>query len=404
MKEKFKKKVLSNGLTVLFEKRDVPIVSLAIASKVGGINESEEEKGISHFIEHMLYKGTEKRDAKKVASEIEKNGGELNGFTSEEVTAFWCRLPSNKTEVGLEILSDIIKNPKFDNEELEKERKVIFEELRMRKDNPRVYVIDKTLENLYEKPFGIDLIGTYDSMNSLTREDLVKRWEETYATDNLVLCCVGDYDFDKLVEFGEKNFPKSSSKIKRFEINQVIKKGIEERNGLDQANLVFAVHGPNNGKPLSPVFHVLFTLMGGGMSSILFSEIREKRNLAYSVKADIDSSKNYCYGLFYVGTNKENVEKVREIILEEFKKASENLTEKDLEEVKTQIIGNHLLSMEESQDQMVNLIHHEISDFGAETLYTFDDQIRKVTLEDVKNLASEVKEGKYSFFALVPKD
>ncbi len=404
MKEKFKKKVLSNGLTILFEKRDVPIVSLAIASRVGGINESEKEKGISHFIEHMLYKGTDKRDAKKIASEIEKNGGELNGFTSEEITAFWCRLPSNKTEKGLDILSDIIKNAKFDSKEVEKERKVIFEELRMRKDTPRVYVFDKALENLYKKPFGIDLIGTYESMNSLSRKDLVQRWKEAYATDNLILCCVGDYDFDKLVEFGEKNFPKTKSKIEEFEAVPLVNEKIEERSGVDQANLVFAVHGPRNNEPLNPAFHVLFSLMGGGMSSILFSEIREKRNLAYSVKADVDSSVRYCYGLFYVGTNKENVPKVKEIILEEFEKVSKNLTEEELEEVKTQMIGNHLLSMEESQEQMVSLLHHEISNSGAENLYESDKKIKAVKLEDVKKLASEVKEGNYSFFALVPKD
>jgi predicted Zn-dependent peptidase len=403
MKKNFRKKVLKNGLTVVFEKRDVPLVSLAIATKVGGINEKESEKGISHFIEHLLYKGTHKRNAKDIAFEIEKNGGELNGFTSEEITAFWCKLPSDKAKIGLDILSDMVKDPLFDPKEIEKERKVIFEELKMRKDAPRIYVFDKILESLYEKPFGLDLIGTYESMNSITRGDLIKKWKETYSTDNLVLCCVGNYDFNKLVDFVEKTFQKSKSKVKKFKIKLKNKDSVEERKGLDQANLVFSTHGPLGNDKLNPAFYVLFSLMGDGMSSVLFSEIRQKRNLAYAIKSEVDSSKNYCYGSIYVGTNKENINEVKKIILEEFDKVSKNLSEKELNETKTQILGNHLLSLESSQSQMVNLLHYEISEGGAEKFYDFSNKIRSVKLNDVKKLASKIKGKNYSFFALVPK-
>lgn len=404
MKKNFKKKVLNNGITIIFEKRKIPLVNLAIASRVGGINEKESEKGISHFIEHMLYKGTKKRTAREIAFEIEKNGGDLNGFTSEEITAFWCKLPSDKAKIGLEILSDMIKNPLFDPIELEKERKVIFEELRMRKDNPRIYVFDKTLESLYEKPFGLDLIGTYDSMNSISREDLIKKWKETYASDNLVLCCVGNIDFEKLVSFSEKTFEKSKSKVNSFKIKKKNKETIEKRKGVDQANLVFSTHGPLSNKKLNSAFFVLFSLMGDGISSILYSEIREKRNLAYAIKSEIDSSKNYCYGSIYIGTNKENIPKIKKIILEEFKKVSKNLSEKELKEIKTQIIGNYLLSLESSQRQMMNLLHSEISEGGAENFYNFTKRIKSVSLRDVKKVASKIKKGNYSFFALVPEE
>ena len=157
---KFKRKVLSSGMTVLFEKRDLPIVSVGFAVRNGGVNESAEEKGISHFIEHLLYKGTKKRKALDITSEIEKNGGELNGFTDEEITAYFCKMPSKNLNIALDVLTDIIKNSVFDEKELEKERKVIFEEIKMRRDNPRIYVIDKIEESLYEEPFGSSLIGT----------------------------------------------------------------------------------------------------------------------------------------------------------------------------------------------------------------------------------------------------
>lgn len=122
MNKKFYRKVLKNGLTVLFEKRDLPIVSVAIAVRVGGANEGGKEKGVSHFIEHMLYKGTKRRNAKKIAEEIEKNGGKLNGFTGELITAYWCKMPSRHLKIALEVLSDMIKNPLFDSKELEREK------------------------------------------------------------------------------------------------------------------------------------------------------------------------------------------------------------------------------------------------------------------------------------------
>ena len=154
LKKNFQKKVLKNGMTILFEKRDLPVISMAFAVRNGGINEFKEEKGISHFIEHMLYKGTSKRNPKQIAEKIERNGGELNGFTSETTTAFWCKMPSDKLKVALDVLSDMVKNPLFDEKELEKERKVIFEEIKMYKDTPRLCVFNEIQKQLYDAPFG----------------------------------------------------------------------------------------------------------------------------------------------------------------------------------------------------------------------------------------------------------
>jgi zinc protease len=148
MKPKFYRKVLKNGMTLIFEKRELPVASIVIAVRAGGINEKPSEKGISHFIEHMLYKGTPTRNSRKIAEEIEKNGGDLNGFTDEIITAFWCKIPSSHLNLAMEVLTDMVKNPLFDEEELEKERKVIFEEIKMRKDNPHIYVLDNVQSEL----------------------------------------------------------------------------------------------------------------------------------------------------------------------------------------------------------------------------------------------------------------
>ncbi len=402
MKPKFYRKVLKNGMTVLFEKRDIPVVGVAFAVRNGGINESDEEKGISHFIEHMLYKGTPTRDSKKIAEEIEKNGGELNGFTDEEITAYWCKMPSKHLDIALEVLSDMVKNPLFDEKELEKERKVIFEEIKMRKDIPRVYVYDKIKEFLYDKPFGPSLIGTYDTMNSIDRKKIIDKFKKIYTPNNLILCVVGDADFDKIVEFVNRNFGKEKGEVPRFKVKLTNSEKIEFRKGIDQVNLVFAFHTPLAKDKKNYAAQVLNCLMGGGMSSRLFQEIREKRNLAYAVKGEVEIGRDYSYSLIYVGTTKENVDIVKKLILEEFEKVAKDLGEGELEQVKEQLIGNYQISMEDSQSQMVNLLSYEINGNAGE-FYDFEKNISAVKLKDVKDLAKKAKE-KYSFFALIPED
>jgi predicted Zn-dependent peptidase len=398
MKFEFKRKVLSNGMTIIFEKRDLPIVSVAFAVRSGGINESEEEKGISHFIEHMLYKGTPTRNFKQIAEEIENNGGMLNGFTSEAVTAYWCKMPSKYLDVALDVLSDMIKNPLFDKKELEKERKVIFEEIKMYKDNPRLHIFDEIHKSLYEKPFGMSLGGTFDSLKSIGRKKILEKFKQIYQPNNLILAVVGDVDFNKIVKFAEKNFGKQKGKVPEFKIKLKNEVKIEKRKGIDQANLVFAHHVPLSNNKKSYAALVLNNLMAGGMSSRLFSEIREKRNLAYSVKGESNINKYFAFNLILVGTMKENVEKVKKIILDEFQKVTKSLEEKELQEIKNQIIGNYQISLEDSQIQMVNLLSHEI-DGDAKTAYEFEQNISEVNLKDVRDLAN-IKD--YSFFALVP--
>ena len=191
-------------MTVLFEKRNLPVVSVAFAVRNGDINENINEKGISHFIEHMLYKGTPKRNAKKIAEEIEKNGGELNGFTDEMITAYWCKMPSKHIDVALNVLSDMVKNPLFDGKELEKERKVIFEEIKMRKDNPMIYVFDKIQSCLYTGTLGRVL--TYETLKSINRKKILEKFEQIYQSNNMILCVVGDTNINKIIEFAENNF------------------------------------------------------------------------------------------------------------------------------------------------------------------------------------------------------
>ncbi len=403
MRENFNKKVLSNGMTILFEKRDVPVVSVSFAIKSGSINEGLDEKGISHFIEHMVFKGTKNRSVKEIPEEIEKKGGEMNAFTSEELVGFYCKIPSKNLNSALEVLSDLVKNPLFDEKELEKERKVIFEEIKLYHDNPIKHVFNEIQRCLYGGSLSVDIIGTHETMNSIDREKLKGYFERDYFSENMVLTVVGDCEFDDLVNFCEKNFVKKEGSIPERDIELKNEVKVEKRKGIDQANLVFAYHVPLAGEKKSSVARVLNTLMADGMSSRLFSEVREKRNLAYAVKGGADINKRFAYNFVYVGTSPENVEEVKKIILEEFQKVSKELGDKELKQVKDQLIGQHQISMEDSSSQMMDLLASEIHT-KAEDFYDFEKNISEVKLEDVKEMASNVKEGNYSFFALVPEE
>lgn len=399
----FKKKILKNGMTILFEKRNLPIVSVIFAVKSGGNNESLKEKGISHLIEHLLYKGTTSRSAKQIADSIEKSGGEINGFTTEELVGYWCKIPSNKLNLALDVLSDMIKNPLFDEKELEKEKKVIFEEIKMYKDNPRLYVFDEIQKCLYSGTMKLSLAGTFETVSSIKRENIVEKFSNVYCSDNFILCVVGDAKFDKIVKFAEENFKKRKSKSDFINLNLKNEIKTEKRKGIDQANLIFAYHSPLANENLVFASQILITLMASGLSSRLFSEIREKRNLAYTIKGDLNANKFFSYSYVYIGTMKENVEMVKDLILKEYKKVSEDLTEQELSKAKEQLLGHYNLSMEDSQIQMMNLVASELYN-NAEEFYKFEEKIMNVKLEDVKKLASEVKKGNYSFYALVPED
>ncbi|MBU2503579.1 MAG: insulinase family protein [Nanoarchaeota archaeon] len=404
MKSKFHRKVLKNGMTIILEKRETPVVSVAFAVRCGGMNEAAGEKGISHFIEHLLYKGTETRSSRKIAEEIEKKGGILNGFTDETITAYWCKMPSRHLDVALNVLSDMVKNSLFDGKEIEKERHVIFEEMKMYKDNPLHYVLEKMQGSLYEEPLGIPLIGTEKTLNSLTREKIIKRFGEIYNPKNLILCVVGDAEFEVLVDFAEKNFSDGSKIVKKVPSFKIVKRnqsGSEKRNGIDQASLVFAHHVPLLKTKGSYASCVLNVIMAGGMSSRLFQEIREKRNLAYGVKGDSEVNIDFAYNFIYVGTKKENVEPVKKLIVEEFEKVSKELTEEELNQVKEEIIGNLQISTEDSQTQMVSLLHYEICG-DAKDFYELEEKIKEVELDEVKKVAKNAAKD-YSFFALLPE-
>lgn len=397
---KFYKKKLRNGITVIMEKRELPVVSLSISNRFGAIYEEEEVKGIAHVIEHMVFTGTEKRTHEDISREIEKKGGILNAFTANEVTSFWFKLPREHIFAGLDILIDILNNPKFDSVKFEKEKKVIIEEIKMYHDDPARNVYDKIVEALFEKPFGSGIIGSEKTVNALRRDFVYNYYKNHYFPSNFIVTIVGNADFDKVCVYLEKNFTFLERKIKKYEIKKKNGNIHEEREGIDQAHFVFAMHAPLANSKEFLALELLNAYLADGMSSKLFLKIREEKGLAYTVRGSIEAEKNYSYLNIYAGTRKEAIPEIKKIIIEEFENV-EKMSEKDLEEAKEQFIGMRKVTSEESVKVMQDILFSEIVE-KAENHYKKEKEVRKVKLSDVKKLAKElIKE--YSTAAIVPK-
>jgi predicted Zn-dependent peptidase len=397
----FTRQVLKNGITLLVERRDVPVVSCSISMPFGGAFELSSEKGIAHFIEHLLFTGTKTRTHEDISKEIEKKGGILNAFTAHEVTSYWFKLPSAHIFAGLDILVDMLKNPAFKEEKFEKEKKVILEEIKMYHDSPTRHVYDVLERNLYGDPFGMNIIGTPATVSSLSRSFVKEYFMKHYDPGTFVVTAVGNVDVPALVAYLEKAFAPSPVHHAVQPLVLQSARTVEERPGLDQAHFILGMHGPQLGSNDYYVLEVLDAFLAHGMSSKLFLTIREEKGLAYSVKSSLQAEKSYSYYCIYVGTTKAAVPEVEKLIVQGFKDVA-GMTEQDLVLAKQQLIGLRQVASEESSSVMNELLFAELAGNGAD-YYAREEAIKQVTLDEVKALAHSLITKKYSTAAIVPK-
>jgi len=398
MKEpEFYRRKLDNGITVIFEKRTAPVVAVASSVKFGAQYESEKIKGISHFIEHLVFKGTKKRNVKEIAEAIESKGGIINAFTGEEVTSYWNKLPSKHFNLGADVSRDLVLNPLFEKNAMERERNVILEEIKMYHDNPSTYVLELIKEMLFEKPFGFSIAGTLKTVEGLSRKRIIDLYNSIYSTNNIIFSVVGGVSFEKVLDEAKK-FPKKSSDIRQIPI--ICKNGeiIEKRKGIDQAHEVFGFHMPLMTDKNRYGAEIFDSILGGGMSSRLFQEVREKRGLCYAIKSNLEQSKDYSYEMIYVGTTKDKIKTVKELILKEIKKMK-YLKQSDLSEAKERLIGLRQINEEKCDSTMIDLLQEELGG-NAGNYYKYEEEIGKVKLSDVRELS---KLKGFSFVALVPE-
>jgi len=396
IKANFHRKKLDNGITVIFEKRKIPVVAVATSVKFGAQYESEKIKGISHFIEHLVFKGTKKRDVKEIAEQVENKGGIINAFTAEEATCYWNKLPSKHFKLGADISRDLVLNPLFEKQALERERKVILEEIKMYHDNPKAHVFEKIKEMLYERPFNISITGTAETVSKLSREKIIGLHKAIYSTNNMILSVVGDAEWEGVLEEARK-FPKSVKEIRNIQIIPRNDNLIEKRKGIDQAHEVIGLHMPKLTDKNRYCPEIFSSILGGGMSSRLFQEVREKRALCYTIGSNLEQSKDYSYCIIYAGTTKDKVSLIKELVLKEIKKLR-NLKKSDFEEAKERLLGLRQISKEKCDSTMIELLQEEIGG-DAGRYYNYEEGISKVTLKKFQEL-SKIKG--YSFVALVP--
>lgn len=390
-----KKSTLSNGIRVLTE--PIPQFSSAtigIWVENGSRFESPAENGISHFLEHMLFKGTERRTAKAVAEEIESLGGSLNAFTGREVTCYHAKVLSEHLPIAVDVLSDIFLHSTFPEEEIERERTVILAEISEVEDSPDQYVQVLFDEKFWPgDPLSRPICGTADTVSGMTRDDFVAFVEERYRPNRVVISAAGGVEHDWLVAEVEKRFGHLQGETERpVEALPVptLQLGVHQK-ALEQVQMMLGLPGLSAVDEERFAAFVLNTALGDGMSSRLFQEVREKRGKAYSIYSYLDSFSNAGSFGVYAALGADSVGEVIDIVRDELAKLErEGLPADELERAKNQIKGGMLLSLESTAARMRRLAVNEI--FFGRNIEPKDvaARISAVTADDVLAMAGRL--------------
>jgi len=405
----FKKRQLKNGIVLMSEHMEsVRSVALGIWVCNGSRHETPELNGISHFLEHMFFKGTTKRNAREIATDIDSLGGELNAFTSKENTAFYVRVMDEYLEQGLELLTDIFSNPVFPEDELEREKGVVAEEIRMVLDTPDDYVHDLFSRQVWgEGTLGQPVLGTEDTVTSFDRDKLLSYINATYGNEHIVISCAGNFDDDRLMGGLEECFSslKRASGAPESPVSS-FSPGVQVHSkDLAEAHICLGMNGiPQNSDDRYGAL-LLNTALGGGMSSRLFQEIREKRGLAYSVYSFLSSYIDAGIWGFYAGTAGKNVTNVIETAIKEISEFPSSLEINEFERAKRQVKASIMLSLESSSRRMQNLANQQIYYGRYYSPQEIISNIEAVTLDDAKALAERLfTPAEYSLTVLGPAD
>jgi predicted Zn-dependent peptidase len=361
----FRKTILNNGLTIISEQiESVRSVSIGIWIKTGSRFEKMKYNGISHFIEHMIFKGTKRRSALKIAQSIESLGGNLNAFTGKEITCYYVHLLDIHLKQAVDVLSDMLCNSLFHEKEIAKEKMVVIEEIKAVKDTPEDYIFDIFQEKLFPNcTLGSPILGTADSISQFDRDKIISYWEKFYSASNTVITAAGNVEHDKLVQLIEKylTLPETKYKNKSSLVNKSEYKSYEIHQPINQAHLCIGNIGiPYTSEMRYPLL-LLNTYLGGGMSSRLFQKLREKNGLAYSVYSFIDFYKDT--GIFgvYIGTDKKKFLKAKKLLIQELESVSQKqIPENTLTKLKNQLKGSIVLGLENTSRRMSQLAKNEI--------------------------------------------
>ncbi len=384
-------KTFNNGLKVIYDQKKGNSVVVEVMVKVGSDYEKPEERGISHFLEHMLFEGTKKRPNNlSISNEIESIGGDFNAYTTNERTCFYVKILKKHFIKAIDVLSDILQNPLFEQKSIDKEKKIVLKEIDMVYDEPSYYQWVLLQKNLFSKhPCRYPTYGNKKVIKNLTKDQVVSFFKKYYVPNNMVISIVGDVP-NYLNEI-EKRFIVNSSKtpksIKTKEPKLKKSKVKKEKREIVNTYVLLGFKTVPKGHKDSYVLDVINAVLGRGQSGKMFAEIRSKRALAYEVGTQSLSETSFGYFAIFATINKKNISKVRKIILKELDELKE-LKKKELKDAKDFIEGNHLLSLENNQkraDQL--LVWEQAGDFKLINNYL--KEIKKISLKDISRVVKK---------------
>lgn len=397
---------LKNGLRIAIDHvSSVETAAIAVFVNTGSRNESPEINGISHFLEHMAFKGTKSRSALQIAEQFDNIGGKINAFTSREKTVYYAKVLKQDTEFATEFLSDILQNSTFDETELEKERGVILQEIAMTNDTPDDIVFDHFQSVAFpDQAVGRSILGPVKNIKKFQRKDFFNYIGKQYNYSNIVVVASGNVDEKKFVKYVEKYFTGlGTNKIKKFESSKYKGGDFRKTKDLEQVNLVLGFEGLSYMDKDYYKCQIVAAILGGGMSSRLFQEVREKRGLAYSVYSF--NLANYDSGLFgiYLGTTEDKTNHALEVISDEVLKITNKITDEELKRVITQTKAGLLMARESivSRSQKIGgdiLAYNRIIS-EKEIL----DKISSYTKKDITNSAQKMISNSNLNFAAIGK-
>jgi predicted Zn-dependent peptidase len=397
--------ILPSGLTVVTEHMDrVETVSLGAYVASGTRNEEAEQNGVSHFLEHMAFKGTERRNAAEIAEAIENVGGHINAYTAREQTAYYVKLLKEDLELGADIIGDILTHSTFARDEVERERGVILQEIGQANDTPDDIIFDHFQEAAFPaQPMGRPVLGTEAIIRGMKASQIKGYMRKNYAAGNVVVAATGALEHDRVVDLVQQHFADLPTQMPKAALPGLYAGGeFREERDLDQVHIVLGFPSVGYSDPDYYPVLLLSTLLGGGMSSRLFQEIREKRGLVYSIYSFaapyVDS------GLFgiYAGTGESEAAELVPVALEELHRVQIDANEIELRRARAQVKASLLMSMESTGSRCEQL-SRQIQIFGrviptAETVSHLD----AVTVEDIRRAAARIFRGVPTLAAMGP--
>ncbi len=400
--------ILQNGVRVITEYiPHVRSVSVGFWVEAGSIHETTENNGITHFIEHMLFKGTNNRNAKEIAEAIDNIGGQLNAFTGKECTCYYSKVLDTNLSIAIDVLSDMIFNSTFTPSEIQKEKGVIVEEINMYEDSPEDLVHDLLSKTIFDNSLGLPILGTQDTINSFDRDKLMEYMNNNYTTENIVIAVAGNFNTEEVINLlNEKlsNFNNKGSNNRKELYPEFTSKNAIRTKDTEQLHLCIGLEGVSSSSEEFYPLLLMNNIFGGSMSSRLFQNIREDKGLAYSVFSYPSTYKKQGLYTIYCAIASDQIEEVGKLIKNEVDIMKKfGLSQEELSKSKEQLKGNYILGLESTSSRMSSIGRSELLLNKVNSQKDIIEKIDKVTLNEINKVIQKIFNLEKASLALVGK-